>query len=93
MKNLIKEKEDLTTKLEAVDPNPHDFSCLENSLKESLEDGIYSKKKMEEELPNHKDELVDTYNLYFEGPKEHVAYLYLEMNLIQMNLFKMGCDE
>lgn len=70
------------------------FSPLsENSLKESLEAALHSQKKLEEELSTLKDEFVDTYDQYFEQAHERVTFLYPDLDLIQMDLFKVvRCD-
>lgn len=46
----------------------------EEDLNEYLKDTFYSKKKLEEDLSAWKDELVDTFDQYFERDKEYISY-------------------
>lgn len=39
-----------------------------------------------------KDDLVETYDIYFERSKEHATFLYPGMDLSSMGIFKVLCD-
>lgn len=92
MKNLIKENEDPMTKLDAVELKAWDLTISEKNLRESLEDDLYSKKKMYEDFSAFKDELMDTSDVYFEWEKKHKAFVHPELDLSQMCLFKVVND-
>lgn len=69
MKTLVKENEDLKTKLEAVLSKARDLAISEKITKEFLKDSHCSKKKLDREFIL-KDKLVGISNLYFRQMKE-----------------------
>lgn len=60
---------------------PWSLVALEKNLKESLEEAMRYKKKMEEELSMFKDELMNTSDQYFERVNEQIVFLYPELDL------------
>lgn len=59
--------------------------CLKGSLKETL----YSIKELEKEASSLKDELMSASDQYFENAKYHVAFFYQNLDLSQMDMFKV----
>lgn len=75
LKELVQERDGLKDTLKNEESNDNYIILSQKSLKESLEVAIYSQKKLEEELSILKDELMDTYDQYFEKEKEQVVFL------------------
>lgn len=61
-------------------------------MQASLEDNLFSKKKLEKKVSMLKDKLGDTFKIYFQLVKEHVAFLHPELNISLMDIFKMVRD-
>lgn len=62
----MKEKEALAAKLEEVDSKAQYLTTLEQKVKESLEDAIFLKKILEEDIYALKDKIVYTYDIFWE---------------------------
>lgn len=88
----MKEKEDLKSLLKKMVPEARALATSKKSLKVSLEGSLSSMKKHDRELSVLKDELLETLDQYFKWVKAQISFIYLGLDLSQMDLFKMVCD-
>lgn len=61
-------------------------------MKETLKEALSSQKKLEGDLSQLKDKLVENSYQFFERENERISFLYPALDLSQMNLFKVVHD-
>lgn len=83
----------MVSKLKEAKTKAHDFSASKKILQVSLYDILNLKSKLEYEVSELKDDLVETFDIYFEREKEQVALLHSELDLSHMDIFKVVCDD
>lgn len=81
LETLEKEKESWKTKLALAETKAKEISSIVESSNLSLKEAHLSKKEYESEVSKLKDELVETYDTYFELAKENVFFFYYESDL------------
>lgn len=75
LESLQKEKESWVNKLGATKIKSRELDALKETLKSSLEDVIRSKKELEGEESELRDEVVTTSDTYFGCAKEQLSFL------------------
>lgn len=87
----MKEKEVLKTLLRtvAVEAQTHAITIIK--LSDFLDATIKSLKKLIEKMSTLKDDLIETFDQYFEQAKEQITFFYMRCDFSQMDLFKVLC--
>lgn len=80
------------TNLQKENTKVQEFVILEQKLQLSFDNGYKSKNKLEYKVYVLKENLVETFIVYFDQAKEQMTFFYTRMHLSLMDMLQVICD-